>query len=201
MGILVYTVTILVALISLYLFIEGITKKVPSCYAIGGIALLISVFTAVCQLFDWLIPVIVIFGILGVSITLMGASGEQGKDTLKMGIRFCVIGLILCLISFYYWYVSGWYTSMAIVTCMLSYICIHNAIKGINDYVPRLSISLLLLFASITIYVCVAHRIDIPFVLLLGVFAGIISTYIWKIVYNKLFWTKLREPWISWLLF
>ena len=195
MGILVYTVTVLVALISLYVFIEGIIKNVPSCYAIGGITMLISVFTAVCHLFGWLIPVIIIFGILGVSIVLMGASGEQVEDTFKMGIRFCVIGLVFCFISFYYWYISGWYTSMAIVTCTLSYICIQNAIKGINDYVPRFSVGLLLLFVSITIYVCVAHRINIIFVLLVGIFIGIISRYIWKIVYYKFFWIKLREPW------
>jgi hypothetical protein len=28
-----------------------------------------------------------------------------------------------------------------------------------------------------------------------GIFIGIISRYIWKIVYYKFFWIKLREPW------
>lgn len=192
MDILVYIVIGIIALISLYLLIEGISKDMPICYGVGGVALVVSIITAVSYFFGWYMPMILFFGIFGAIITLMGVSGEQESETFKIGIIFCGIGLIFCFISFYYWYISGWYMSMAIVTCALSYRCVKNVLKGRKEYFPIFSASLLLMFVGITIYISVVHEVNIILILLLGVFVEIISHYIWTIVYDKVFWTTIK---------
>lgn len=187
MNILLCIVATVVTLVSLYLIVEGLIQGASNYYRLGGIILFVTIFAAVSYFLGWVIPIIVIFGLSGVAITLMGASGEQESDTLKIGGIFCSIGLLFCTIAFYYWYKSGWYLSMSIATCALSYICIMNALKCKRNYIPRYSASLTLLFTGITIYMCIVHEINIILILLVGVFVGIILKYIWTVVSDKLF--------------
>lgn len=201
MDILLFVVTILVTICALFLLIEGVTKGVPSCYKTGGVMILIPVFVVVGYLINWLFPLVFIYGILGVIMTMMGTFGENDAETFKMGIVFCIIGVIFYIISFYYWYQSGWYTSLAFTTFTLCCLSLINSMQCDSNRKPVLSLSMSLLFVIITAYVWITTEIDIVMVCVGGVIVSLLLKALWKIIYERDYGYFLREPWISWLLF
>lgn len=184
MNTLFFIVTALVAILSLYLLIEGLMKKVPSCHKVGGTILLVSLFAVWCYFLNWALPLVLIFGIAGCIFASMGTYGEDDTENFTMGLGFCIVGAIFYIISFYFWYQSGWYTSLAFTTfilCCLSYI---NSMQ--KKYVPVLSLLMSIFFMVVTAYVWRTEEVSIPLVCIGGGITSLILKACW-IMYEKKF--------------
>ena len=180
-----FTLIALVAVLSLYLLVEGLMKKVPSCHKVGGTILLVSLFAVWCYFLNWALPLVLIFGIAGCIFASMGTYGEDGTENLKMGLGFCIIGMIFYILSFHFWYQSGWYTSLASTTfilCCLSYI---NSTQ--KKHIPALSLLMSIFFMAVTAYVWRTAEVSILLVCIGGGILSLILKACWNVMYKKFF--------------
>ena len=185
MNILLSIVAFIAVVISIVLITVGTRKKVSSCSSMGGITLLITVATAVSYYFDWFIPLIIIFGTAGMMFTFMGTSGEDSKDSTRIGFIETVMGVVLLGIALYFWYKGGWYESLGFTTCLISFLFLFSGLKNDSDYKPILSLSVSILFALATIYLWMFLRLN-EFIVFIGGFIGaLILRAMWKVFYEK----------------
>ena len=201
MSILFFIVAFIAALVSIILITVGLRSKVSSCLSIGGITLLITIIAAVSYYFDWYIPLILIFGMSGMIFTSIGTYEENSKDSTKVGFIQSIVGVVLLLIAFYYWYRGGWYTSLGLATSLTSVIFFLNGIQNDSDYVPILSLSVGILFALATIYLWMFLKLNGPIVFLGGLLGGLMLKAMWSVFYEKNYWIKKKELCLSWLPF
>lgn len=201
MNILLSIVAFIAVFVSIVLITVGTREKVSSCSSMGGIILLITVATAVSYYFDWFIPLIIIFGTAGMMFTFMGTSGEDSKDSTRIGFIETVIGVVLLAIALYYWYRMEWYASLGFTTCLISFLFLFSGLKNDSDYKPILSLSVSILFALATIYLWMFLRLN-EFIVFIGGFIGaLILRVMWKVFYEKDYWIKKKESCLSWLHF
>lgn len=178
-----FIVTSLVTLLSLYLLIEGIVKKVMSCRRVGGIMLLASMFVILCYFMHWTVPLILIFGITGFVITSIGTYGENDTEQFIMSLVFCIIGSIFYILSSYFWYQSGWYTSLAFVTFVL---CCWSFINSMQKKrIPILSLLMSIFYMVIAAYVWMTREVNVPLVCIGGGLLSLILKAGWKRIYEK----------------
>ena len=201
MSILFFIVAFIAALVSIILITVGLRSKVSSCLSIGGITLLITIIAAVSYYFDWYIPLILIFGMSGMIFTSIGTYEENSKDSTKVGFIQSIVGVVLLLIAFYYWYRGGWYTSLGLATSLTSVIFFLNGIQNDSDYVPILSLSVGILFALATIYLWMFLKLNGPIVFLGGLLGGLMLKAMWSVFYEKNYWIKKKELCFPWLPF
>ena len=185
MSILFFIVAFIAALVSIVLITVGLRNKVSSCLSMGGIMLLITVTTAVSYFFDWYIPLIIIFGMAGMMFTSIGTYEENSKDSTKIGFIESVVGVILLLIAFYYWYRCGWYTSLGFATSLISVLFFLNGAQNDSEYIPILSLSVGILFAIATIYLWMFLELNGYVVFLGGFLGGLILKAMWSVLYEK----------------
>ena len=185
MSILFFIVAFIAALISIILITVGLRSKVSSCLSMGGITLLITVIAAVSYFFDWYIPLIIIFGIAGMIFTSIGTYGENSKDSTRIGFIQSVVGVVLLLIAFYYWYRGGWYTSLGLATSLTSVLFFLNGVQNDSEYVPILSLSVGILFALATIYLWMLLELNGYIVFIGGFLGGLMLKAMWSVFYEK----------------
>lgn len=187
MSILFFIVAFIAALVSIILITVGLRSKVSSCLSMGGIILLITVATAVSYYFDWYIPLIIIFGMAGMMFTSIGTCEENSKDSTKIGLIESVVGVVLLLIAFYYWYRGGWYTSLGFTTSLLGFLFFLNGIQSDSEYIPFLSLSVCILFELVTIYLWMFLKINGYAVFLGGFLGSLILKAMYKVFYEKVY--------------
>ncbi len=166
--------------ISLPLIVAGIKKKVPSCYKIGGSLLMISIFTAVCYFFNWPIPMIVIFGLAGTILTYIGSSAEDDPKAFSVGVLDCFLGIMLYIASFYYWYQSGCYLSLAIFSWLISCIYLINIMQAEKGVTPKISIVLSIIFAAFATFLWYTHNLDGITIFMSGCIGSLLLNIIWN---------------------
>ena len=84
MSILLSIVACVVTIISVVLIAVGVKNKVNSCSEMGGIILLVSILMGACYFLNWIIPLIIIFGLLGTIFTFMGTSKDEEETISKL---------------------------------------------------------------------------------------------------------------------
>ena len=185
MSILLSIVAFLVTLVSISLIVVGVKNKVNSCSIIGGTILSIFILMVLCYFLNWIIPLILVFGLIGTIFTFMGTSKDEEENISKFGIIYCVLGLLFYFISFYYWYKGGWYTSMGIALCSLISITFINVILCKKDCIPLFSIAVCVLISLATIYVWMFLELNGILILISGIVIGIIIQSIWRLIYRE----------------
>ena len=185
MSILLSAVACIATIISIALIAVGVKNKVNSCSIMGGTILSVSILMGACYFLNWIIPLIIIFGLLGTIFAFMGTSKDEEETISKLGIIYCALGLIFYFISFYYWYQGGWYTSMGIALYTLTSITFINVISCKEKRFPLFSIVLWLLFSFATIYVWMFLKPDGTLILILGTVIGIIIQVVWRLTYGR----------------
>ena len=186
MSILLSVVACVVTIISVVLIAVGVKNKVNSCSEMGGIILLVSILMGACYFLNWIIPLIIIFGLLGTIFTFMGTSKDEEETISKLGITYCALGLIFYFISFYYWYQGGWYTSMGITLCTLISITLINVMFcGGKNCFPLFSIVVCVLLSAATYYVWIFLKPDGILILTVGTLLGITIQAIWRLTYGR----------------
>lgn len=166
--------------ISLSLIISGVKKRVPSCYKIGGVLLAISILAVVCYFMNWSIPMIVIFGLAGTVLTHIGSSAENYPESLDVGILECFLGIMLYVASFYYWYQSGWYLSLAICSWLISCIYLINIMQAEKGVIPKISIILSIIFAAFTVFVWYMHNLNGIVIFMSGCIGSLLLNIVWN---------------------
>ena len=185
MNILLSIVAFIAVVISIVLITVGTRKKVSSCSSMGGIILLITVATAVSYYFDWFIPLIIIFGTAGMMFTFMGTSGEDSKDSTRIGFIETVIGVVLLAIALYYWYRMGWYASLGFATSLIGFLFFLGGTQNDSEYIPILSLSVGILFVLAAIYLWMFLELNGYIVFIGGFLGGLILRAMWKVFYEK----------------
>ena len=193
MSILLSIVACVVTIISVVLIAVGVKNKVNSCSEMGGIILLVSILMGACYFLNWIIPLIIIFGLLGTIFTFMGTSKDEEETISKLGIIYCTLGLIFYFISFYYWYQGGWYTSMGIALFTLISITFINVISCEKNCFPLFSIVVWWIFSLATYYVWMFLKPDGILILTVGTLLGITIQAIWRLTYGKKSWKILYQ--------
>ena len=201
MNILLSIVAFIAVLISIVLITVGTREKVSSCSSMGGIILLITVATAVSYYFDWFIPLIIIFGTAGMMFTFMGTSGEDSKDSTRIGFIETVIGVVLLAIALYYWYRMEWYASLGFATSLIGFLFFLGGTQNDSEYIPILSLSVGILFVLAAIYLWMFLELNGYVVFIGGFLGGLILRAMWKVFYEKDYWIKKKESCLSWLPF
>ena len=185
MNILLSIVAFIAVFVSIVLITVGTREKVSSCSSMGGIILLITVATAVSYYFDWFIPLIIIFGTAGMMFTFMGTSGEDSKDSTRIGFIETVIGVVLLAIALYYWYRMEWYASLGFATSLIGFLFFLGGAQNDSEYIPILSLSVGILFALATIYLWMFLELNGYVVFLGGFLGGLILKAMWSVLYEK----------------
>ena len=205
MNILLSFVACIVAIVSIALIAVGVKNKVNSCSVMGGTILSVSILMGACYFLNWIIPLIIIFGLLGTVFTFMGTSKDEEETISKLGIIYCTLGLIFYFISFYYWYKGGWYTSMGIALYALISITFINILFCKKNCFPLVSIAVWVLVSLATLYACMFLKLNCgTFVLIVGTVIGIIIQTIWRLTYGRESWklqNQKKELCLSWLPF
>ena len=166
--------------ISLVLIVSGVKKRVPSCYKIGGVLLAISIFTAVCYFMNWLIPMIVIFGLAGTTLIYLGSSDEDYPESFSVGVLESSLGMMFYAVSFYYWYQSGWYLSLAICSWLISCMYLINIMQAERKVIPKISIVLSIIFAAFAVFVWYMQNLDGIIIFMAGCIGSLLLNIVWN---------------------
>ena len=172
-------------IISMGLFIIGMTKKDGNVFWFGAIGLLILTAMTVCYFKGWLIPVIVVIGLIGTALTFMGTSGEESEESFKFGIVYLCAGLFLFFNAFSLWYETGHYTSMAFAAWFFCISALINALNCPKDYIPVLSLATSILFALLAIYLWMMFSLKGMPIFFSGTFAAIFVRSLYWLVYGR----------------
>jgi len=193
MSTLLSIVAFIVAVISIALIVVGVKNRVNSCTTMGGTILSVSILMVLCYFLNWIIPLIIIFGLIGTIFTFMGTSKDEEENISNFGIIYCILGLLFYFISFYYWYKGGWYTSMGIALCSLISITFINVILCKKGYIPLFSIAVCVLISLATIYVWMFLKLNGILIITSGFAIGIIIQSIWRLIYRESWKPKIKK--------
>ena len=128
----------------------------------------------------------------GMMFTSIGTCEENSKDSTKIGLIESVVGVVLLLIAFYYWYRAGWYTSLGFSVSLLGFLFFLNGTQNDSEYIPVLSLSIGILFELIAIYLWKFLELNRYAVFIGGFVGAFILRAMWKVLYEKDYWFKKK---------